>query len=106
MNSQIVSARLDGSGGGFKTTGAPFSEGSYVLLLLHIREYIKMLKIYQPDFKHLSQGGGGRSCRCGAELSVHAGAWWAATATAPLQRISDGEVLLLGTSQAKFNGKT
>lgn len=75
MNSHIDSARLDGSGGGFKTIAVPFLGGSYVFLVLHIREYTKMLKIYQPDFKHLSQGGESRTCRCGAELSVHAGAW-------------------------------
>lgn len=55
INSQIISARLDGSGAGegFKTIVISILGSSYLLLLLHIGEYFKMLKIYQPDFNLL-----------------------------------------------------
>lgn len=40
-------------GGGFKTIAVPILGSSYLLLLLPVREYFKMLKIYQADFNLL-----------------------------------------------------
>lgn len=55
INSQIVSAWMAGSGRGgrFKMIAIPILWSSYLLLLLHIREYFKKLKIYQSDFNIL-----------------------------------------------------
>lgn len=71
INSQIVSVWMAGSGRGgrFRMIAIPILGSSSLLLLLHIREYFKKLKIYQSDFSLLYQGVGSRSCSCGTELS-------------------------------------
>lgn len=55
INSQMVSAWMAGSGRGgrFRVIAIPILGSSYLLLILHIREYFKKLKMYQSDFNLL-----------------------------------------------------